>query len=287
MSHTGFSPDNRSLRQVGIVHYAAHWFYSYIEPKIILQLVDFLLSIKWLTETPWGKRLMIWIAKACRDLPHGIVITTQAAERVIDFLEQAQGPGNGRFAIGPCLCQMAMKKWEEPVLKDIQFLYTKDIFVGLKLGHQAKPVGEVKALLRECHDKGYVHCLEMCMNSGKWVFCICNCEPRICAPMRVFMHTGEMMWKGPEICASDLSKCISWQTCGKCIQRCIFSACEKVDGKVTVLLDKCMGCGLCVSTCPGQSRRMISRYDYAHNDKVPAEIFIEPQLSSMASLNNI
>jgi Pyruvate/2-oxoacid:ferredoxin oxidoreductase delta subunit len=248
----GFSPEQKKLRQIGVIHYAAHWFYSYIEPKIILQLVDFLLSIQWLTKTQWGKRLMGWIAKAGRDLPHGIVITTQAAERVVDFLDKADGPGNGRFAIGPCLCQMAMHKWEEPVLKDIQFMYARDIFVGLKLGHQVKPVHEVKSMLRECHEKGYVHCLEMCMNSGKWMFCICNCEPRICV--------------------SDLSKCIGPDTCGKCIERCIFSACEKVDGKVAVVGDKCMGCGLCVSTCPVQSRRMRIRRDYAHNDKVPAGI---------------
>jgi NAD-dependent dihydropyrimidine dehydrogenase PreA subunit len=217
---------------------------------------------------------MVRIAKACRDLPHGIVITTPAAERVIDFLNQNHSQENGRFAVGPCLCQMAMKKWEEPVLKDIQFLYTKDIFMGLKLGHQEKTSSDIKALLRQCHEKGYVHCLEMCMNSGKWMFCICNCEPRICAPMRVFMHTGEMIWKGPEICISDLNKCIGWQNCGKCRDRCIFGACVEEGEKVTIVSEKCMGCGLCLSTCPGQARRMIPRKDYAHNDKVPAEILI-------------
>jgi Pyruvate/2-oxoacid:ferredoxin oxidoreductase delta subunit len=237
-------------------------------------VVDVLLSIKWLTQTRPGRRLMVWIAKACKDWPHGIVITTQAAERVVDFLDKAEGSADGRFAIGSCLCQMGMHKWEEPVNKDIQFLYTKDIFVGLELGHEPKPAGEVKTLLRQCHEEGYVHCLEMCMESGQWMFCICNCEPRICAPMRVFMHTGEMIWKGPEICVSDPGKCVGGKTCGKCKERCIFSACMEDDGRVTVDSGKCMGCGLCVSTCPGQSRRMVARQDYAHNDKVPAEILI-------------
>jgi hypothetical protein len=274
MSHIGFSPEKKSLRQVGVIHYCTHWFYSYIEPKIILKLVDFLLSVKSLTDTRWGHRLMVWIAKVCRDLPHGMVITTEAAQRVVDYLYKLDGPEKGRFAIGPCLCQMSMHKWEEPVNKDIQFLYARDIFVGLKLGHQEKPVEEVKSLLRQCHEKGYVHCLEMCMDSGKWIFCICNCEPRICAPMRVFMHTGEMVWKGPEICLSDISKCIGIGKCGKCMERCIFSACVEVDGKVTVVSDKCMGCGFCVTTCPGQAREMAVRQDYAHNDKIPAEILI-------------
>jgi ferredoxin len=279
MSHVGFSPENRELRPVGVVHYAVHWLYSFLEPKIILRLVDYLLSIQWLIRTRPGRRLMVWIARTCRHWPHGIVITTQAAERAVDFLDQVKGPANGRFAVGPCLCQMGMQKWEEPVIKDIQFLYAKNIFVGLKLGHEVRPKEAVKRLLRECHEKGYVHCLEMCMESGRWMFCICNCEPRICAPMRVYMHTGEMIWKGPEICVSEPGKCIGAGVCGKCRERCFFKACIEKDGKVLVDSDRCMGCGLCVTTCPGRSRCMVVRKDYAHNDKVPAEILLG-QISS-------
>jgi ferredoxin len=274
VSHIGFSPEKRKLRHIGVAHYAAHWFYSYIEPKIILKLVDVLLSIQLITETRCGKRFMVWFAKLCRDLPHGIVITTEAAERVVDYLDKLEGPADGRFAVGPCLCQVAMHKWEEPVNKDIQFLYARDMFVSLKMGHQDKPVEEVKALLRQCHTKGYVHCLEMCMNSGRWMFCICNCEPRICAPMRVFMHTGEMVWKGPEICIAERDTCLGTETCGKCVERCMFSACTESDGKLSFDSEKCMGCGLCVSTCPTESRHMAVRHDYAHNDKVPADILV-------------
>lgn len=274
MSHAGFDPEKRKLRDIGLFHYLIHLFYSFIEPKIILKLVDWLLEKKWLTTTRWGKKVMLYIAKASRDLPHGIVVTLEAAESVVDYLDQLKGPENGRFALGPCLCQLATCKWEEPLLKDIQFLYAKDMFMRLGLGYKIVSAEEVKVLLRKCNELGYVHALEMCRQSGKWLFCICNCEPRVCAPTRVFLLTGEMMWKGPEICVSDVNKCMGMEKCGKCIDRCIFDANVETDGIVSVNAEKCMGCGLCVSTCPGQARTMAVRDDYKHDHQVPAEILL-------------
>ena len=58
MSHSGFSPENRRLREISLLHYLTHWLYSFIEPKIILKLVDLLLSSRLLTSTRPGKWLM-------------------------------------------------------------------------------------------------------------------------------------------------------------------------------------------------------------------------------------
>ena len=275
MSHMGFHPERKSVGKLSFGQYILHWFYAHIETKFILKLVDYLLARQWLTSTPWGKRAMRYIAKASRDLPHGIIITTNAAERAVDYLEsQAKGTQNGCFALGPCLCQLATCKWEEPLLKDIQFLYAKDIFLRLNLGYKIIPVDEVKRLLRRFHDLGYVHALEMCRQSGKWLFCICNCEPRICAPTRIFLLTGEMLWKGPEVCQSSADACIGEKSCGKCLERCIFDANSVNGGKVSVNPEKCMGCGLCISTCRGKARQMIKRHDYRHDEKVPADILL-------------
>ncbi len=275
MSHYGLQPGKPQLRKISFPHYLVHLLYSFIEPKIILKLVDKLLDNKWLTSTGWGKKVMLGIARMSTDLPHGIVITTQGAENVVDYLDALEGPDTGRFALGPCLCQLATCKWEEPLIKDIQFLYAKDMFMRLKLGYKVVSAEEVKALLRRCHAVGYVHALEMCRQSGKWVFCICNCEPRVCAPTRVFLLTGEMMYRGPEICAGDQDACLGAEACGKCIKRCIFGANRSEGGKSVVDVKKCMGCGLCVATCPGGARTMAARHDYAHQHQVPAEMVLK------------
>jgi hypothetical protein len=75
MSHAGFNPEKQKLRDIGFIHYIVHWLYSFLEPKVILKLNDYLLAKKWVTETRWGKKIMLYIAKASRDLPHGVVKT--------------------------------------------------------------------------------------------------------------------------------------------------------------------------------------------------------------------
>jgi len=81
-----------------------------------------------------------------------------------------------------------------------------------------------------------------------------------------------MMWKGPELCTTITDKCVGIDKCGRCLERCIFDANINQEGKVSVNAKKCMGCGLCVSTCIGQTREMSIRRDYEHDHRVPAEI---------------
>jgi acyl-homoserine lactone acylase PvdQ len=38
--------------------------------------------------------------------------------------------------------------------------------------------------------------------------------------------------------------------CGTCVDKCHFGSRKMVNGKLEVNLDRCFGCGLCVSTCP-------------------------------------
>ena len=64
------------------------------------------------------------------------------------------------------------------------------------------------------------------------------------------------------------------EKCGKCIDRCIFDANVETDGRGVVNAKKCMGCGLCVSTCPIQARIIAVRDDYEHDHQVPAEILL-------------
>jgi len=38
--------------------------------------------------------------------------------------------------------------------------------------------------------------------------------------------------------------------CGKCVEVCVFSGREMVDGKATLDLERCLGCGRCADVCP-------------------------------------
>jgi NAD-dependent dihydropyrimidine dehydrogenase PreA subunit len=270
--HAGLS--GTKLRRVGAIQYAIHWLYGVSEP-VILRIVNYILSIRFLTETVIGKKILYAIATVSWFFPHGIVVSTRAAESMVDFIERSEGPKGARIAVGPCVCQVALNRRQEPLMKDMVLLYGADIYYHLNMGYELIPAERAKEILRECDAAGLVHAVEFCMNSGKWVFVICNCDDKICVPTRVFLQTGKMLFPGPEIVAHEMSRCIGTEKCGKCMERCIAGA-NSVggDSKVTVDFKKCIGCGLCVGTCRGKARTMAARKDYRHDHQVPAELLL-------------
>jgi ferredoxin len=267
--HAGLS--GTELRRVGPIQYVIHWLYGVSEP-VILRIVNYILSIRFLTETVIGKKILYAIAAVSWFFPHGIVLTTGAAEKMVDFIERSEGPKGARIAVGPCVCQVALNRQQEPRMKDMVLLYGADIYYHLNMGYELISAERAKEILRECDAAGLVHAVEFCMNSGKWVFVICNCDDKICVPTRVFLHTGKMLFPGPEIVTHERDRCIGAEKCGKCMERCIASANSPGgDGKVVVDSEKCIGCGLCVGTCRGRARTMATRDDYRHDHQVPAE----------------
>ncbi len=270
--HAGLS--GTGFRRVRPIQYAIHWLYGVSEP-MILRIVDYVLSIRFFTETAIGKKIFYAIAAVSWFFPHGIVLTTGAAEKMVDFIERSEGPKGARIAVGPCVCQVALNRRQEPHMKDMVLLYGADIYYHLNMGYELISAERAKEILRECDAAGLIHAVEFCMNSGKWVFVICNCDDKICAPTRVFLQTGKMLYPGPEIVAHERDRCIGAEKCGKCMERCIMGAnFVGGDGKVEVDYDKCMGCGLCVGTCPGRARTMVKRDDYRHDHQVPAELLL-------------
>ncbi len=269
--HVGM--DEKRLRKVGPIQYAIHWLYGRFEPNI-LRLGDFLLSTKSITDTRIGKLFIQAFASAQPYLPYGIIVTTEAAENMLNFVANTEGPKGARFALGPCVCQYALNRWKEPCKKDLVVLYGADIYVHLDRGYELVTVEEAKSMLRECHKAGLVHGVEFCLQSGKWTFVICNCDTKICLPTRLYFHTGKFHYAGPEIAGHDPSKCVGKKKCGNCLERCIYTANQALNDTITFDASKCMGCGLCVSTCIGEARAMKVRDDYRHNHQVAAEILL-------------
>ena len=280
IGHVGLS--GKELRKVGPFQYFFHWLYAVCEPTV-LRIVDFIFSIKVLTETKPGRMLLHLIAKLSWFFPHGIVLTTEAAQRMVDFITETEGPKGARLAVGPCVCQRALDRWKEPSVKDMVILYGADIYTHLKLGYKLIEAEAAKKMLREFHKEGLVHSLDLCMRSGKWAFVICNCDKEICVLARVYLILGAFLWPGTEVAAHDPNLCIGVKDCGHCIGRCIFDANTAVDGKIRFDAAKCMGCGLCVSTCIGKARTMVRRKDYRHQHQIPADILLGDQENTVPS----
>ena len=199
--HVAFVGDK--LVPIGRVHYVLHWLYGKYEPWI-LRLVDWFLCKKFITDTPPGRAFLTLLATTSHYLPHGIVVPTTSAVNLVRFIESLQGEANApKLAVGPCVCQMALNRWQEPSCKDIVVLYGAEIYLHLKMGYRIIDADEAVAILERCRDAGLVHSLDFCMQSGQWHFVICNCDREICVLVRTFLITGKMIYAGPLIVIFD------------------------------------------------------------------------------------
>jgi len=261
------------LGTAGPVQYVLHWLYAVAEPSI-LKIVDRLITSPGVIGSVPGRAFLKIIAFLSHYFPHGLVLTTSAAERFLRHIEAAEGPGGARIAVGPCVCQRALDRWHGPSCKDIVVLYGADIYHHLNIGYRIINSDDASRILIECRDAGFIHSLDFCMQSGKWTFVVCNCDRDICVLYRTWRHTGKFLYPGPEIAFLAPGKCRGEEQCGLCVERCIFGAISSTGSQPDYDPSKCMGCGQCVLTCRGRARSMQARYDFIHERILPARLFL-------------
>jgi len=266
LTNDGFEPAGR-----GQVFF--HTIYAHIEP-LILKITDFLLTKRLMTDTRLGRSILHFIAWASCLFPYGLVVSTEAAMRLVEYIDATEGPKGARFAVGPCVCQRSLKRRKEPYCKDLVLLYGADIYQYMLIGYKVIAAEEVKEILTACRDKGLVHSVDFCMQSGRWTFVICNCDKDICVLVRTYLFTGKFIYGGPEIVSRDSGKCLGAKACGACVTSCIFGASSLKGDAVALDLQRCMGCGQCVRTCRGSARAMKPREGYAHDDIISAKILL-------------
>lgn len=251
------------------------WLYGFTEP-LILRTTNFMLK------TPSRAKAFNKMATP-KALPREVVITTAAACRFIDYIYSHEVENDSaRMAVTKCVCQTATNTFREPVLKDMALLYTADMYTTLKHTGIREPyqlietAEKAKEMVRYFDECGLVHAVMYCHSSGKWTFVMCNCDDTVCIPVKAFKAgRRDQVLAGPEIVSLDRNRCGGCAECGRCVERCIID-CNTVgdDGKSVVDREKCLGCGLCSTTCPSGARTMTLRENYEHEDKVTTRILL-------------
>jgi ferredoxin len=262
------------VKRVTLRQKFGQWWYGVSEP-FILRYADFMLK----DERRRGKYVKM---KKPKSLPSGIILSTDAACRFVDFIYSTNSEnGSARMAVTACVCQTALKVNKKPRMKDMALLYAADMYTTLKhTGIKEKftlieTAEEAKEMLRSFDRVGLLHNVLYCHGSGKWTFVMCNCDDEICVPYRSYMAgRTEEFGAGPEIISYDMTKCLGVENCGKCQTRCVLKACSVKDEVSHVYTEKCLGCGLCISTCEGGARTLVPRKNYRHEDVLTTKILL-------------
>ena len=186
------------------------------------------------------------------------ITTNQEAlpyDRVSALVEQSQS-----FMVMDCVCKKEQGLLENPCEKPTEicmaFAPVPNVFENNRLG-RAITKEEAKELLKKAEEAGLVH-LTNNFRDGR--FFICNCCGCCCGVLRSINEFGipaSTVVNSHYYAVIDPDLCASCGTCAE--ERCQVKAIEEMDDAYAVTGEKCIGCGLCVSTCPSEAIRLVRR----------------------------
>lgn len=193
-------------------------------------------------------------------IPHkGQVVPIEDVMKIIDLA--------GPIAKMACCCRRMLKGgFEEKTcipLGPIALEYAKDWPDYARGGIDYISKEEAKELMEKFDKKGYVHSFWRDMNSPA-VLGFCNCEYPSCGALKGRRSYGDMynffLRKAEFVAKQKFDDCIG---CGKCVQRCQFSAITHSPYLQKAIIDmkKCAGCGVCRNVCEQDAIELVPRSD--------------------------
>lgn len=169
------------------------------------------------------------------------ILDADSVDRIIESAEV--------IAVTKCTCRVIAHKCDKPLEVCLQVnnaaRYTLDRGSGRELTQE-----EALAVLRKCEEDGLVHVTMNKMHVGHF---ICNCCDCCCQALPMVIREGLKICDPSRFLAEINADLCS--TCQTCLDRCYFNALELKEIEdssetMSVIGDKCMGCGLCQVTCP-------------------------------------
>jgi electron transport complex protein RnfB len=176
-------------------------------------------------------------------------------EKVSSIIENGQS-----FLLNECICKKEQGLLDNPCDRPVEVCMgiapVPNVFDDSRVGH-AISKEEAYELLRKSEEAGLVH---LTWNVQGGHFFICNCCGCCCAVLRGINELGipaSKVVNSHYYAEIDRDTC---ELCGTCAEeRCQVNAIEEVEDAYQVIREKCIGCGLCVGTCPAEAIQLIRK----------------------------
>jgi Na+-translocating ferredoxin:NAD+ oxidoreductase subunit B len=174
-------------------------------------------------------------------------------ELVSQLIERSQS-----FAVEECVCKKEMRLMDKGCDKPEEVCMGLAPVPGAFDNHpwgRAISREEAYAVLRRAEEAGLVH---MAANVQSGHIYICNCCGCCCGILRSINELGIDDSIASSYCARiDTEVCSG---CGLCAdERCQIRAIRQSGGAYEVIGSRCIGCGLCVTTCPTQAISLVRK----------------------------
>lgn len=184
-------------------------------------------------------------------------------EKVSSIIETGKS-----FLVQDCICKKEQGLLESPCDRPLEVCMAiapvEGVFDNSEHGRKLSR-NEAYDLLQKCEENALVHLTWNVQNDH---FFICNCCGCCCGVLRSINEWGISNAVNSYYYAEiDSEACAACGTCAD--ERCQVHAIEEGADANEVIKEKCIGCGLCVSTCPSEAIQLIR--------KQPEEIVLPPK----------
>ena len=177
------------------------------------------------------------------------IVPYNDARKIID--------GQAKIALADCVCRV-MGKFNgtgctKPLEACLSFGHFADYYVENNAGRYVAK-DDAKRILKQSEETGLV----VQVSNSRMPGSMCAC----CACCCIMLKSLKMQ---PNPAASSSSNYFAENTpeectgCEECLERCQMGAVAIDDGKSVVNKERCIGCGLCVTTCPSKSLRLVRK----------------------------
>jgi NAD-dependent dihydropyrimidine dehydrogenase PreA subunit len=159
------------------------------------------------------------------------------------------------IAVRECVCRGKWHKCDAPL--DVCLNLDDHARETMKEGAKRITLAQALVILKRSHEAGLVH-MAFISKDEKKPEVICSCCSCCCGSLSALLRFGipDHVVASEYIAENNNETC---KNCGTCVERCQFHARQLTDGKLAFNQAKCFGCGLCLTTCPTKSIKLVKR----------------------------